>query len=102
MTRSIHDMEYNALRDEVVISQFYAARAQSCFDRATRNNNQLRGTVVVRFTVGSDGNVTRAHPVRNTTGDDDLGACLAAQVQSWRLPVPPNDQPVDLEMPFSW
>lgn len=100
----VRDIEMDMYAGQVrrVISQFYAARAQSCFDRATRNNNALRGTVVVRFTVGPDGNVTRANPVRNTTGDDDLGACLAAQVASWRLPAPPYDQPVDLEMPFSW
>lgn len=85
-----------------VIRQFYAVRAQSCFDRATRNNHNLRGTVVVRFTVGGDGNVSSARPATNSTGDDDLGQCLAGQVRSWRLPVPPNEQPVDLEMPFSW
>jgi TonB family protein len=98
------DIEMDMYAGQVrrVISQYYAARAQSCFDRATRNNNQLRGTVVVRFTVGPSGNVTRANPLRNTTGDDDLGACLAAQVASWRLPAPPYDQPVELEMPFSW
>ena len=85
-----------------VIRDFYAARAQSCFDRATRNNHSLRGTVMVRFTVGSTGHVTSARPVRNTTGDDDLGQCLAGQVGSWRLPVPPDERPVNLEMPFSW
>jgi TonB family protein len=98
------DIEMDMYAGQVrrVIAQYYAARAQSCFDRATRNNNTLRGTVVIRFTVGGDGTVTRASPQRNTTGDDDLGACLAAQVQSWRLPAPPSDQPVTLEMPFSW
>ena len=85
-----------------VIRRFYAARAQNCFDRATRNNHNLRGTVVVRFTIGADGNVSRSSVVRNTTGSDELGGCLAAQVRSWRLPRPPDDQPVDLEMPFSW
>ena len=85
-----------------VIRSYYAARAQSCFDRATRNNHELRGTVVIRFTIGPTGNVQRTSVVRNTTGDDTLGACLAGQVGSWRLPIPPNERPVDLEMPFSW
>lgn len=85
-----------------VIRQYYAARAQSCFDRATRNNHNLRGTVVVQFTIGMDGNVSQATPVRNTTGDSELGACLAGQVRSWRLPVPPRDEPVSMQMPFSW
>lgn len=85
-----------------VIRRYYAARAQSCFDRSTRNNHGLRGTVVIQFTIGPGGNVTAARPARNTTGDDDLAACLAGQIRSWRLPAPPEDEPVTMQMPFSW
>ena len=83
-----------------VIRQYYAKRAQSCFDRASRNNEALRGTVVVAFSVAADGQVQNAKPVRNTTGDEALGRCLASQVGSWRLPAPPGGA-LELEMPFS-
>jgi outer membrane biosynthesis protein TonB len=85
-----------------VIRQYYSARAGNCYERATRNNAFLRGTVVIAFTIGLEGNVTNARSVHNTTGDEPLAACLAGQVGSWRLPPPPRDRPVNFEMPFSW
>jgi TonB family protein len=84
-----------------VIRRFYAARARSCFERATRNNHSLRGTVVVRFTIGGQGQVEQSQSIHNTTGNEDLGRCLAGQVGSWRLPPPPAGQTLELEMPFS-
>ena len=56
-------------------------------------------TVIVAFTIGGDGQVTEASVSRNTTGNETLGRCLAAQVRSWRLPAPGG--PVELEIPFS-
>ena len=66
-------------RVRYVISRYYASRAQGCFDRATRNNASVRGTVVVGFTIGSGGQITRSSVGRNTTGNDTLGHCLANQ-----------------------
>ena len=93
-------LEMYASRVRFVIRRYYAARAQTCFDRATRNNPGLRGTVVIRFTIGSDGNVTDSSAIRNTTGEENLGTCLANQVGSWQLPAPEGG-PLTLEMPFS-
>lgn len=87
-------------RVRYVVKRYYAARAQSCFDHATRNNPGVSGTVVVSLTIGGDGQVTAASIGRNTTGDGDLGACLAAQVRSWKLPPPPSAG-LEMEMPFS-
>ncbi len=93
-------LEMYASRVRFVIRRYYAARAQACFDRATRNDPGLRGTVVVRFTIGNDGQVTESSVIRNTSGNDTLGACLAGQVRSWRLPAPEGGE-LTLEMPFS-
>ena len=93
-------LEMYASRVRFVIRRYYATRAQSCFDRATRNDPSLRGTVVVRFTIAADGSVSESSATRNTTGNSELGGCLAAQVRSWRLPAPPGGE-LTLEMPFS-
>ena len=94
------ELELYAGRVRYVIRRYYATRAQSCFDRATRNDPTLRGTVLVGFTIGADGQVGRAEVRRNTTGNAPLGACLSGQVTTWRLPAPPGGS-LDLEMPFS-
>ena len=85
-----------------VIRQYYIRRASSCFEHASRNNQSVRGTVVVGFEIQADGTVRGASVDRNSTGIDSLGGCLARQVGSWRLPPPPEGRaPLDMAMPFS-
>jgi TonB family protein len=93
-------MELYGARVRYAVRRYYAARAQRCFGRSTRNNPNVSGTVVVALTIGSDGNVTDADVERNTTGDADLGRCLAAQVETWQLPPPPSGS-LRMSMPFS-
>ena len=88
-------------RVRYVISRYYASRAQGCFDRATRNQRTVRGRVVIAFTIGTSGAVSRSSVGQNSTGINSLGECLANQVRTWRLPAPPGGQPLSLEMPFS-
>ncbi len=94
------EMELYSSRVRFVIRRYYAARAQACFDRATRNNPTVSGTVVVNMTIGDDGAVSRSRVGRNTTGDTSLGNCLENQVSTWRLPPPPGGS-LDMQMPFS-
>ncbi len=93
-------MDLYASNVRFFIRRYYAARAQSCFDRATRNQPTLSGTVVIAMTVGTDGNVSSSRVARNTTGDDNLGTCLRNQVSQWRLPAPPGGS-LEMSMPFS-
>lgn len=83
-----------------VVRQYYAPRTRQCFDRATRDNTGLRGTVVVGFTIRADGQVADTAASRNSTGDEALGRCLVNQVATWRLPAPPGGE-MQLEIPFS-
>jgi outer membrane biosynthesis protein TonB len=82
------------------IRTYYATRAQGCFDHASRNNEGIRGTVIVTFTIAADGLIPAARATRNTTGDDSLAACLVNQVRAWHLPDPPGGE-LELAMPFS-
>jgi hypothetical protein len=94
------EMDEYASRVRSFIRTYYARRAQGCFEHESRNNEQVRGTVLIAFSIRQDGNVDNAHVARNTTGLDSLGACLANQVNGWRLPVPP-EAPLPMQMPFS-
>jgi hypothetical protein len=86
-----------------VIREFYARRAQACFDHESRVRGEaVRGTIVIGFTIEDSGEVTGTEVARNTTGIDLLGACLAHEVDAWRLPPPPHGEaPVPMQMPFS-
>ncbi|MCB9619664.1 MAG: AgmX/PglI C-terminal domain-containing protein [Sandaracinus sp.] len=94
------ELELYGSRVRFVVQRYYAARAQTCFDRATRNNPSVSGTVVVKMTIGADGHVSGTSIVRNTTGDEVLGNCLRSQVGSWQLPPPPGGS-LEMQMPFS-
>ncbi len=83
-----------------MIRTYYAPRAQTCFERETRNRESVRGTVVIGFQVQADGQIDNVRVIRNTTDIDTLGACLVRQVDSWRLP-PPPESPLAMQMPFS-
>jgi TonB family protein len=85
-----------------VIREFYVRRAQSCFDHESRLDREpVRGTVVIGFTIEESGEVTNSHVVENTTGRESLAACLARQVDQWRLPPPPEEVgEVEMAMPF--
>jgi TonB family protein len=95
-------MELYGSRVRGVIRQYYIQRAATCFEHESRNNQAVRGTVLVGFQIQADGTVSRSRVERNTTGIDTLGTCLARQVGSWRLPPPPEGEaPMAMQMPFS-
>jgi TonB family protein len=95
------EFELYVSRVRYAIRRYYAPRAQSCFEHATRNDPNVRGTVVVRFSINADGSVTNSSVLRNTTGNDPLGRCLANQALTWRLPQTYNGETIPLEIPFA-
>lgn len=97
-----YEMESYTTQVRSVVRNYYARRAQNCFDLATRNHDSVRGTVVIGFDIQADGEIVRPSVVRNTTGIESLGACLRGQVDTWRLPPPPEGRaPLPMQMPFS-
>ncbi len=95
------ELEMYAGRVRFLVQRYYSARAQTCFDHATINNPGLHGAVVIDMTIGSSGEVSAASVARNSTGDAELGGCLARQVGSWRVSPPPSGEPLQMQMPFS-
>lgn len=95
------ELEMYAGRVRFLVQRYYAARAQTCFDHATMNDPGLHGAVVIDMTIAPSGEVSRARVARNSTGDAELGQCLARQVDSWRLSPPPGGEQAQMQMPFS-
>jgi TonB family protein len=57
-----------------------------CYEKRLKRNPDLKGKIVVRFVIHAGGRVIEVEVVENTTGDRELGQCIAARVKSVRFP----------------
>ena len=57
-----------------------------CYEKRLKRNPDLKGKIVVRFVIHPGGKVIEVEVVENTTGDRELGQCIAARVRSVRFP----------------
>jgi hypothetical protein len=62
----------------------YRGQIKYCYDARLKENPSLEGRIDVAFTV-TRGRVTSANILGNTTGDAQLGSCIARKVESWRF-----------------
>jgi TonB family protein len=60
---------------------------ERCYERALAQNPNLRGRVVVQFTVGAGGRVVDARLAENTV-NDEVGNCIVGRVRRWRFDEP--------------
>lgn len=63
-------------------------QARHCYEKSLQANAGLGGKVSMKWTIGVDGTVLHAQHVRSGSKDamDDVGACLAKAVRTWRFP----------------
>jgi outer membrane biosynthesis protein TonB len=89
--------------DGAVLQAFVRRRTtpiRVCYDRALKRDASLRGRVVVRFTIGTCGEIADlALTGGHGRAAPELAACVTRAVKGWRLPFRPSE-PVDVEYPF--
>lgn len=78
---------FNAESVRMVIKH-YLPQLRVCYERATKQGGVSRGVVDIQFTISTAGKVTRARVHRNTTGNINLGKCIANAFLRWRFPRP--------------
>jgi len=67
------------------------ARAfRSCYERRLKVNPNLKGKLVLRFTIGTAGRITSIRVASNSTGDSAVGSCIRGKVRGWRFTPPEN------------
>src|SRR5262249_9282376 len=59
------------------VVQHHLPQVQACYQRALKLVPGLRGTIELQFTVQSDGTVSDAHALSNSTGSEELSSCVA-------------------------
>jgi TonB family protein len=79
--------ELNADSVRMVV-RHYLPQVRSCYERALKQRQELRGLVEIRLRIEDSGEVSSTSVYRNTTDHEGLGKCLAVTVKRWRFPRP--------------
>lgn len=75
-----------------------AAVLGHCYQDQVKKTPTLAGKVVVRFTVETDGSVSRVQIDDNTTHDANLGRCLQKKFEG--LTFPKRETATEVSLPF--
>jgi hypothetical protein len=88
--------------DRDALARYVKARIkslQSCYEKELKRNPNLKGKLVVRFTIMPTGRTGDIDLEENTLGNDAVGACIRSYIRSWVFPFKPDDE-VPVVYPF--
>jgi outer membrane biosynthesis protein TonB len=71
-----------------------------CYERELKAKPDLAGKVAVSFQIGTDGAVSEATTVANTTGNEAMVACILAVVRGIKMTPPPAEAIVVESYPY--
>jgi len=88
--------------DQGKLGAFVRARTgliKACYENALKRNPNLKGKIVIRFTILETGGVSDVTAPQNTLGAPEVAACIMNTMRSWRTQFRPSG-PVTVEYPF--
>lgn len=88
--------------DQGKLGAFVRARQgliKACYENALKRNPNLKGKVVIRFTILETGGVADVSASQNTLGSAEVANCIINTIRSWRTQFKPSG-PVTVEYPF--
>lgn len=72
---------------------------QQCYERELKRTPTLKGKVVVRFNIGTNGRASDVEIEENTLGNESVAACIRSVIKSWVFPFKPASE-VPVAYPF--
>jgi outer membrane biosynthesis protein TonB len=70
-----------------------------CYNQTLEKQPELKAKVVIDFTIGADGSVTKS-AVGSMDGPAELGKCVAERIATWKFPAPTGGGEVAVSYPF--
>ncbi|AGC43535.1 hypothetical protein MYSTI_02208 [Myxococcus stipitatus DSM 14675] len=80
--------------DRDALARYVRARKgaiQSCYEKELKRNPNLKGKVVVRFSILPSGRVGDFEIDENTLGSEAVASCIRAAIRGWVFPFKPDD-----------
>jgi outer membrane biosynthesis protein TonB len=72
---------------------------QGCYEKELKRNPNLKGKVVVRFSITTGGRASEIEIEQDTLGNDAVGSCIKTVIRGWVFPFKP-DSDVSVAYPF--
>ncbi|MCE9673800.1 AgmX/PglI C-terminal domain-containing protein [Myxococcus stipitatus] len=88
--------------DRDALARYVRARKgaiQSCYEKELKRNPNLKGKVVVRFSITPTGRVGEFDIDENTLGSESVASCIRAVIRAWVFPFKP-DADATVSYPF--
>lgn len=82
------------------IVRAHIGEVRGCYEAGLRRNDNLRGRVAIRFTIGPGGKVGTSKIAKSSLGDSRVKACIANAIKRWKFPKPENSNDVVVNYPF--
>ena len=82
------------------IVRAHVNEVRACYNDGLEKDAELAGRVAIRFTIRSDGKVSRVKVAETTLGDKAVGKCIAKAVETWKFPKPIGGGSVAVTYPF--
>lgn len=77
------------------------SKIRHCYERQLNRYPDLRGKVIMHFTIGNSGRVTSASP-KSTIPNKAVGSCITKVVKRMQFPKPRGGGGVDVKYPFTF
>lgn len=84
----------------VDVIEAHVGEVRYCYQQGLAMDPNLKGRVLVRFTVGRGGRVRTSAVASSTLPDKNVEACVARAVCRWLFEVPPSNRTVTVSYPF--
>jgi TonB family protein len=73
-------------------------QVRACYEKELKKRDGLKGKVVMSWTIGASGKVSRVRVVRNSTRNSTMVPCMIRAVSTWTFPK--AEASFDVEYPF--
>ena len=88
--------------DKEALGKFIRLRLRSiqgCYEAQLKRSPTLRGKLVLRFTIGTRGQITEVTIDSDSMANNEVASCVVRLVRAWRLPFTP-DAETQVSFPF--
>jgi TonB family protein len=93
----------SANRDEESITSIVRSnlpRLQAIYNRSLKMNPDLKGKIIIKFTIVPDGSVSDVEMVSSTFGDADFENSMLLRVRQWKFPAIKEEKNLTVTYPF--